>query len=446
MSSIGFDSVSNTTSTASNYTSISWSHTVNVVDSTVLIVGLSWRNVGAGTQTVTSVTYNGSAMTLVRKDEYHQSASKSTGIYYLVNPASGAHTVQVTWEGTIYKAVGGAVSFTGVDQTNPVNASAGTAGATGTALSTSITTTVANTMLFDVVNVRNPSSSSSAGGGQTSRWNFMNSSHVNGAASTMSHATASQTAMTWTIGAGSDGFSHSVVALSPAQQATTIEFIRTAGVKGTSFTMDIGTPGTNRLVVVQYGRETKSQTVSSVTVNGKTCALVLSIVNTIGAGNTQEMWYIDESGLGASTGVVTITVVGGTSAGWSAAQLFEGVLGGAPFHVGYDNTSGAISTLTVTGMQCPANGLLVAGFAQGNASPGVVASVTSPLVQRYLNKPNSATLTGYSGVEVTEVTDKTYVLTWTNSNQYRGTAIIATWPPSDYAYAADSSNSSSMII
>ena len=446
MSSIGFDSASSTTNTASNYTSISWSHTVNVVDSTVLIVGLSWRNVGAGTQTVTSVTYNGSAMTLVRKDEYHQSASKSTGIYYLANPAIGAHTVHVTWEGTIYKAVCGAVSFTGVNQTNPINAHAGTAGATGTSLSTSITTTVANTMLFDVVNVRNPSSPSIEGGARTSRWNFINSSRVNGAGSTISHATASQSAMTWTIGAGSDGFSHSVVALSPAQQATTIEFVRTSGVKGTSFTMDVGTPGTDRLVVVHHGEEKNSSLVTSVTVDGKACVPIRSIVNTIGASNMQEMWYMDESLLESSTGVVTIHVVGGRSKAWSAAQLFTGVCGGTPYDVGYDNTSGAISTLTVTGMRCPENGLVVAGFGQGNASPGAVASVTSPLVQRFLNTPNSATLAGYSGIEANEVTDKTYVLTWTNSNQYRGTAIIATWPPCGYVYPTNSDSSSSMVI
>ena len=445
---IELENVSNSTSTGTNFTSLSWSHTIATIDSTILVVGVSWRNSGSNTHTVSSVTFNGVALTLVRKDEYFNGDSKSSAIYYLVNPPSGAHTVLATFSGTVFRSVCGSISFTGVDQTNPINAHTGQTDDTyDTNISTSITPTVANTVLVDNVCIRRQRPIPEKGASQTLRWSLSSgsgSSNANGSGSTQMRADTSQATMSWTTESNCRGWAHSIVALAPV--ASSEYFVRTAGAAGNSFSIDVGSPNSDRLLVIHYGQETQSSNVTSVTVDGKNCALVLSTVNTIGAGNYQEMWYIDENALGASTGVVTVTVVGGNSSGWSAAQLFEGILSGAPYHVGYDNTSGAISTLTVEGMRCPANSLVVAGFGQGFASPGAEASITAPLVQRFIDAPSSATLAGYSGKETMEVSDKTYVMTWTNSDQYRGTAIIATWPPADYVIPSSSSQSSGMIL
>ena len=445
---IELENVSNSTSTGTNFTSLSWSHTIATIDSTILVVGVSWRNSGSNTHTVSSVTFNGVALTLVRKDEYFNGDSKSSAIYYLVNPPSGAHTVQATFSGTVFRSVCGSISFTGVDQTNPINVHTGQTDATyNTNISTSITPTVANTVLVDNVCIRRQRPIPEQGASQTLRWSLSSgggSSNANGSGSTQVRADTSQATMSWTTEANCRGWAHSIVALAPVVSSE--YFVRSAGAAGASFSIDVGSPNADRLLVVHHGQETQSSNVTSVTVDGKNCALVLSTVNTIGAGNMQEMWYIDEAGLGASTGSVTVQVVGASSSAWSAAQLFEGVLGGAPFHVGHDNTSGAISTLTVNGMQCPANSLVVAGFGQGYSAPGIVASVTAPLEQRFVEAPSSATLAGYSGVETLEVTNKTYVLTWTDADQYRGTAIIAAWPPADYVMPSSSSQSSGMIL
>ncbi len=48
-----------------------------------------------------------------------------------------------------------------------------------------------------------------------------------------------------------------------------VNFVRVAGVSGTSFTLDIGTTGTDRLVVIIVGDERTSNPAESVIIDGK---------------------------------------------------------------------------------------------------------------------------------------------------------------------------------
>ena len=199
---------------------------------------------------------------------------------------------------------------------------------------------------------------------------------------------------------------------------------------GANFNLDIGTAGTNRLVTVHIGDERNTLIgITGVTVDGKSMTKLHDIVNTIGAGNAQQFWYINESALGSSNGTVTIAFTGTWDTGHRAdAMLHTGVADQAPTDSGFDNTSGAVNTITVNNIDCPANGLVVFGGGQGQASPGAIQSITSPLVNRFITVPSSATLAGNSGIESSAQTNKTYVLTWTNADQFRGTGIVATWP------------------
>lgn len=211
------DNTSNSTGTNQD-TDFSWSHTISTVDNTILVVGVSWRNSGPGTETVTGVTYNSVACTFIRKDEYFNSQSRSTAFYYIVNPSSGTNIVEVTFSGTVWRAVGGAVSITGIDQTNPIDVHSGTAGGSGTSVSTNITTTVDNTWIVDVICNREGTSTATAGGGQTERWDYLTGSgEIVGSGSTKQLATAGSTSMSWTVDSGI--WSQSVVALKIATQA-----------------------------------------------------------------------------------------------------------------------------------------------------------------------------------------------------------------------------------
>jgi hypothetical protein len=220
-SQISFDSASNSTGDNENLASISWSHTVTSSGSDrILVVGVSWRNGGAGTQTVSSVTYNSQALTLIRKDEKFDSESRSSALYYLTDPPTGsAYTIQVNFSGLVYRSVGGAVSLTGVDQSDPLDAQAGVAGALpDTNPSVTVTTNTDGAWVVAALCNREPSGTTSVVGIQEERWNYRTPSanDIDGAGSTMGpKSPAGDVTMSWTTGTN-DGYSISAVALKPA--------------------------------------------------------------------------------------------------------------------------------------------------------------------------------------------------------------------------------------
>lgn len=133
---IAFDTVvSNTSATA---TSLTYSHTTTGTNRFLIVWHLSntW-------DFSTGVTYAGVAMTLITKKQVG-ATSAWTYLYVLSNPASGANNIVISVSSStlIY---GTSVSYTGVKQSNSVDAS-GTSSITTAALnlSTTISTTVAN--------------------------------------------------------------------------------------------------------------------------------------------------------------------------------------------------------------------------------------------------------------------------------------------------------------
>jgi hypothetical protein len=214
---IAFDATSS--AQANNTSSLTWQHTVGTGGSDrILVVGVSWRNSGSGLQTVSGVTYNAQALTLIRKDEKFDGESRSTAMYYLTNPPTGsAYNIVVSFSlGDFYKCVGGAISLTGVDQTTPVDAQNGTIGGVNSAPSVSVTTNTDNAWVVDTVIVRNPSAATTVGAGQTQRWN-RNMSDVHGAGSHEGPKTpAGSVTMSWTTGSTNSGYAISAVAFKPA--------------------------------------------------------------------------------------------------------------------------------------------------------------------------------------------------------------------------------------
>ncbi len=94
---------------------LSWAHTCTGSD-LMLFVGFGGTDIDEGE--VTGVTYNSVAMTKVW--DRTQNTYNSTG-WYLANPATGSNTVIVTMVNTNTRYMGGAISFTGVDQSTPVD-------------------------------------------------------------------------------------------------------------------------------------------------------------------------------------------------------------------------------------------------------------------------------------------------------------------------------------
>lgn len=97
--------------------------------------------VGETTDVITGATYNGVAMTLVRKGA---SGGRYLYAFYLNAPATGANNIVVSASGAAF-IEGNAASYTGVSQSGQPEASSVFAGSTGaTSFATSVTTVTAN--------------------------------------------------------------------------------------------------------------------------------------------------------------------------------------------------------------------------------------------------------------------------------------------------------------
>ena len=134
---IAFDSASSVEANATA-ASASWSHTTGTGYNRLLLVAVG-VHVATGTPTtVTNVTYGGLLLTQVTTALYSSTDPQvRTYIFSLTNPASGINTIKVTFAASTFY-VCGAVTYSGVDQTTPIQAS-NTATGSGTSQSVSVT-------------------------------------------------------------------------------------------------------------------------------------------------------------------------------------------------------------------------------------------------------------------------------------------------------------------
>src|SRR5664279_1808782 len=100
---------------------------LTITNANLLIVGAMAGTVGG--VTVTGVTYNGAALTKITSATY--GGTVYTSLWYLKNPATGAHNVVVTYSSASY-VVAGATGVVGADLINTFGTSNGANGATAT--------------------------------------------------------------------------------------------------------------------------------------------------------------------------------------------------------------------------------------------------------------------------------------------------------------------------
>lgn len=165
-----FDAVSECTPTT-GVSSRTWSHTCGTLTNGCLVVGTGARvNTTPANLVVSSVTYNGVAMTKQREDA--STVSLGTSLWTLINPPSGAHNVVVTWTGNIDNVVSAwAISYSNVNQATPVHATAGqNIDSGGSAITKDLTTTVPNCLVIDSM-YQTDDLGQTVGAGQTARSN-----------------------------------------------------------------------------------------------------------------------------------------------------------------------------------------------------------------------------------------------------------------------------------
>lgn len=188
----------NATAGATGTQTVTWTHTAGSGANRYVVVGVSNGETGnAGTDTYT-VTYGGTAMTLIGSVLSNNTQFGAARLYGLANPATGASTVSVQVAGTGTKTINcGSISFTGVDQTTPVGTGVTAFGSSGTP-SVAVTGTSAANMVVDVLTMGSGSSTSN----KTLRWSRNgngNSAGGNGAQSTAA-STAGTVTMSYNSG------------------------------------------------------------------------------------------------------------------------------------------------------------------------------------------------------------------------------------------------------
>jgi hypothetical protein len=143
---------------------LTFSHTCTGSD-LHLRVGVSiWQ---VGSESVSSVTFNGAAMSLVPSGTADSGAARAE-LWYLINPDAVTGNVVITLTSAALGILGGAVSFTDAHQTTP-NGTAVTATGSSTAPSV-IASSASGELVQDVVTINNVGTLS-VGTGQTARWN-----------------------------------------------------------------------------------------------------------------------------------------------------------------------------------------------------------------------------------------------------------------------------------
>lgn len=131
---------------------VTWAHTC--ASGAVLYVGAGTNN---QTQTVTGVTYNGTSMSLV--DQIANTDACYGSIWFLSNPSSGSNNIVVTYSASSTDSKGGVgVSFTGSDTTFGAKNKTGVDPG-DSSISTAVTTTAANSIIFAIA-VQNGNSTS----------------------------------------------------------------------------------------------------------------------------------------------------------------------------------------------------------------------------------------------------------------------------------------------
>ncbi len=322
-------------SIAANTASVTLSHTTGAGVDRLLLVGVSMRS---GDQSVNSVTYNGLALT--RVGEQSNGAATRMEMWQLINPPSGTYNVVATLSAS-GRAVVGATTFSGVDQTEPLGPFVST---TGTSAAPSVTvSSAAGEIVFDTVANAAGQTAMAPGAGQTERWDVdsggFNAQDVRGGAST--EAGAASVTMSWT--AGNDDWAIGAVAVKPAR-------VSLSHITGT---------GSDRLMLVGVSYEDDDRdgsagdlSVTSVTYAGQVLTLVGTVNGT--ADETARIYSLLNPPSGTGTVVVA---VGNPEAG-------DGMVVGVATFSGVDQTTPLGAFASSSGDASPASVTVASGVGE----------------------------------------------------------------------------------
>jgi type II secretory pathway pseudopilin PulG len=376
-SGVTVDAVS--TDTTSGGSGMTIPHTTGSGSDRLMLVGVSMNN--DGYETVTGITYNGAALTLVGTEATTDDARVE--IWSLVAPSTGTHNVVITFSAALeQEAHAGVMTFAGVDQTAPLGTFVSDHHDGSTPATVDIPS-ASGELVFGVA--ASEYEALTASSGQNERWNLSISSTY-GAGGTAAGAAPTVT-MSWDLGSANhwamggvsikpSGLSGSTVC-SSGDGSIVFDNVTDRYGSGTgALAHAIGSgSGNNRLIIVCYGQESNG-TVDSMTYNGAAMTKIHREYNSDGAENVTEMWYILDADMPASAGTynVSMSVTGGNDPG-IVVLSFEGVEQQAPETHNSSQYASDASDRSTTQLSNVSTGSLIVSVACNGSSGGYDGSV-----------------------------------------------------------------------
>jgi hypothetical protein len=185
--------VASSSPTTNSVATKSWSHTVSG-SNRLLLVMVQW-NQPNNSETVSSVTYGGTALTQVGSNVVAGGSGldRCTALFRLTAPATGTANIVVTMSAAC-TFFAGAVSFTGVDQTTPLGTPQTATTTTAATLSTT-TSSAASNLVFSAATIRTTGSITVPA---TSEWNVLIGTNNRYGGSVQPGAASVTTTYSWT--------------------------------------------------------------------------------------------------------------------------------------------------------------------------------------------------------------------------------------------------------
>lgn len=229
---------------APSVSSLTWSHTTSSATNRILVVGVSetWN------QSVSGITYAGAPLTFVNTATCGSSACK-TEMWYLPNPAVGTNNIIITFSRSQTNDSAGAATYYNVDPVTPVGTAVATPGLFGTA----ITTTIASTLKQLIVDATaiNTNQTWNPGSGQSLLYQINPTANSNMATGSYQSGLANSTPMSWS-GGSSVNWAQVVM---PLNAATSFEV---------NFSRLTGTPSASGIITISgAGSSTKTIMINS---------------------------------------------------------------------------------------------------------------------------------------------------------------------------------------
>jgi hypothetical protein len=279
-----------------------------------MLVGVALNN--NQSETVSSVTYNGLALTLVGTAA--STTNTRVEIWRRIAPSTGTNDVVITFSGNLrYGARAGVMTFTGVHQTTPLGTFAGANG-NSVGPATVNVTSAATDLVFDTVgcaanDTATLCSSLTVGAGQTQRWNLFaldagSTGEQLRAAGSTEPGVAGTVTMSWTIApASAVPWAIGAVPIKPSGAvAPVVDAVSTGDARPPSLTISHTTAGLNRLMLVGISMvNDELETVSSVTYSG--VALTNVGVQNSSDDGRMEIWRLIAPPTGTYNVVITFS-------------------------------------------------------------------------------------------------------------------------------------------